>query len=377
MPYLTKILHLVDTLNVGGMEKMIAALAVQQKNAGKQPMVVTLLSEGPIATELRDFGVKVTNLAKPPGFHFPTIKQLRSLIQTERYHVLHTHNPVPLVYGAMAQVTNNACCLINSRHDMGQHLGSKKSSILYRIAARRADWTVAVCKPALERFIANKQFSAKNSVCISNGINLAPFLSIDESQRMAVRKSLGVEKNQILLGTVGRLNQVKAQTRMLDVCKVLKSTNIPVRMLLVGDGPEAENLRRYAQDLGLQDCVIFTGERNDIPDLLSAMDIFVMTSLTEGYSMALVEASAAKLPIVTNLVGGNSEIVQNEKTGFLVEEFDVKDFVNKIRILALRGDLRIDMGRAAREWATANGSMESMETAYDRLYQNYSSGAKT
>ncbi len=140
------------------------------------------------------------------------------------------------------------------------------------------------------------------------------------------------------------------------------------RLVIVGDGELRSELELLIERLGLEQQVVLLGDRSDIPQVLAAFDIFALTSETEGYSVALLEAAAAGLAIIASDVGGNSEIVRHNETGILVGPRTVGGFVRALNLLAADSNVRQGLGRGAARWARENAGLGSMVTAYDVLY---------
>jgi glycosyltransferase involved in cell wall biosynthesis len=157
---------------------------------------------------------------------------------------------------------------------------------------------------------------------INNGIDSKAY-AFDPASRAAVRKSYGIDSETVVVGNVGRLAYEKNQSLLLHVFKVFHSTHPESVLLLVGDGPERENLKRLAVELDLENYVIFAGTTNDVPAYLSAMDVFVFPSIFEGFGMAPLEAIAAGLPVVMS-----NEVIREEFPGN-VQSCDISSPANE------------------------------------------------
>ena len=158
----------------------------------------------------------------------------------------------------------------------------------------------------------------------------------------------------------------------LQALKAMRDRGAQACLVLVGDGPMRPELERSRDELGLQDHVRLLGAREDVPQLLAAMDVFVLCSRSEGYSMALVEASASALPIVATDVGGNAEIVQHGLTGLIVPPAQVPRLAAAMGDLEMDAAVRLRFGHAGREWALRSGSVQAMARAYEALYRQES-----
>jgi glycosyltransferase involved in cell wall biosynthesis len=185
--------------------------------------------------------------------------------------------------------------------------------------------------------------------------------------RPAARAALGIGSEHLVIGTVGRLDPVKDQVGLLKAFSRL--TDDPrAFLLIVGDGPCRQELEATIGALGLGDRVRLLGERDDVPAVLSAMDVFVLCSVGEGISNAILEAMATGLPVVATRVGGNPELVTDGSTGFLVEPRSPAGLAARLRRYLEDPMLPAHHGRAAREHAEAEFSLERMVGAYEQLY---------
>jgi glycosyltransferase involved in cell wall biosynthesis len=185
------------------------------------------------------------------------------------------------------------------------------------------------------------------------------------------RISLGIDDGVPIIGIVARLAEVKDHSTLFRACKILNDNRIDFRLLVIGDGPLKSNLVKLADSLGLQNTIIFTGTRHDIPDLLNAMDIFVLSSISEGISLTLIEAMSCFLPIVATNVGGNPEVIVDGETGFLVPSQNAEALADKLILLMKMPDVRRRMGKAGRARAVKLFSMQKAVMSYEKCYRQF------
>jgi glycosyltransferase involved in cell wall biosynthesis len=175
------------------------------------------------------------------------------------------------------------------------------------------------------------------------------------------------EQTQII-GSVGRLNWAKDQVGLIRAFRFVRERRTDTALVLIGDGELRAELQQCAFDEGVAGSVYFLGDRSDVRELLQGFDLFVLSSLSEGYSMALLEASAVALPIVATDVGGNGEIVRDGSTGRLVPPSDSSALADAMLTLLREPRQAMTLGRAARAWVERHGSLETMAMRYARLY---------
>jgi glycosyltransferase involved in cell wall biosynthesis len=351
------------------MEQMLCQLAIEQKRNGWDVVVGCLFRTGPLEARLISAGISVISFAKQSGFDWNVVKKIRAWLNQYPKAYIHTHNAVTHYYTASALIGTTRKINMNTRHDMGLHNKSARLSFFYRMSMFKTIRVAAVCEAAKNKFIASKELPASKCIVIPNGINVQSFAA-SEPLAVDVRTLLNLDKNCVVIGSVGRLNQVKAQHVLIQAIAELRSHRLIAHLILVGNGPEKGRLQKLAEDLHVKDIVHFLGERNDVAHFLWSFDIFALTSKTEGYSMALVEASAASLPIVASDVGGNHEIVQANQSGILYPERSPRQFIDALKLLIEEPEKRLSFAQQAGMWAQEFGGLAPMFERYAREYRN-------
>ena len=188
--------------------------------------------------------------------------------------------------------------------------------------------------------------------------------------RQAVREQLGCAPEAFVWLTVGRLEPVKNHLELLRAFREVAAGHPHARLLIAGQGSLQAATEQRIVELGLADRVRLLGLRRDIPDLLNAADAFVLPSLWEGMPLTLLEASATALPIVATDVGGNSEVVLDGKTGYLVPPQEAKALTQAmLRVMLLSENDRIAMGQAGRAHVVQNFDLERVVDRWESLYR--------
>jgi glycosyltransferase involved in cell wall biosynthesis len=367
------IVHVVESLDVGGLERVVLSLVAWQIQQGHRSRIVCLFHEGALATEARAKGINVVAAGKQAGFDWQALRLLRAELSRDPPDVVHTHNAVTHYYAALARLGLSlgwsAGRMLNTRHGMGSSHSATRLDRLYRAALWRTHVAVSVCHAAQQRFVANRVIPEHKARVVANGVGVNQIAPRHAAAKAALMAQLGRPVTALVLGTVGRLSPVKDHGSLLLALRRLQDQAQPVELVVVGDGDTRPALQAQAQSLGLADCVHFLGMRQDVAQLLTAFDVFVLSSISEGYSLALVEAAAAALPIVATAVGGNADIVQHDLNGLLVPAHDPAALADAIGCLAADAPLRERMGQAGRAWALKHGTVDAMGGAYQRLYQ--------
>ena len=363
------ILHVVESLDRGGLERMVVDLAVEQSRRGHRVVLATLYRPGPLADELHGAGVKTLDFGKSTHGSLHAARLLRRQL-ARGFDVMHSHNPMSHYYAVAAGFGLPRPVRINTRHGMGPEAGtSKRLEWLYARSLAHTDAVTVVCDAARQRFLARQVDFPERWITLRNGIDLSRVEERDDAHRRALLDELQRPSSSCIVGCVGRLNPVKQHGVLIEAFARILPSIPDACLVLAGDGSEHSRLVDLAVQSGVAGSVHFLGARTDIPRLLAGMDAFALTSASEGYSLALVEASAAGLPIVASDVGGNSEIVNDGVTGLLFPAGDVDSCAEHLRALANSPGLRDRMGRQARLWAFEHASLQTMANAYEMLYR--------
>lgn len=236
---------------------------------------------------------------------------------------------------------------------------------LDRITARWVDKVVFNSKHVIPFAMQYEGVREDQIAHIPNGVNISP-APIDPVKK---RQELGISKNTVVIGSVGRLHPEKGFSDLLRAFQhVQKQFNDSV-LLLIGPGALLEPLTFLAKELNIAENVIFLGERTDVHELLGCLDVYVQTSLFEGMSNALMEAMAMGKAVVATAVGGTLELIEDGKTGWFVEPENVEMLTEKICYVLSHPEFAEKIGSAAAGRMRREFALEKMVNAYDRLFR--------
>ena len=362
------ITHFVESLDRGGLERMVLELVKYQHRQGHRCQVVCLYSPGSLAHELDELGIAVQVCGKRQGLDLRALARARRMVSIHSTDVLHTHNAVAHYQAVLATCGLPMRQVINTRHGMGVNRRARRREWLYRRALARTDTVVTVCEAARSDAVRRGIIPSSKACVVPNGIRVEAFETASSSARGRIARLLNLPEPTRIIGTVGRLNWTKDQLGLIRAFKIVHEHEADTALVLIGDGELRASLQQSARDEGVADCVHFLGDRSDVRDLLQGLDMFVLSSLSEGYSMALLEASAVALPIVATDVGGNGEIVRNGTTGSLVPAGNPPALAEAMLALLRNPQQAMALGHAARTWVERYGSLETMAMRYDQLY---------
>lgn len=362
------ITHFVENLNRGGLERVVIELVKTQVQEGHRCQLICLFAPGSLAQELGSSGVAVHACGKSAGFDFRALCCARRLMRAHATEILHTHNPVAHYYAVLASLGLPLHRVVNTRHGMGLMSRHTRRERLYRLALRRTDRIVVVCEAARRDAERQNVLPASKISVVPNGVRISDFPAASARAHDRLARILGASPQARLIGTIGRLNPIKDHANLICAFAQVRAQQPDAVLVLVGEGETRAELERQVDIAGIADHVHFLGDRNDVAELLQGLDLFVLCSTSEGYSMALLEACVAALPIVATDVGGSAEIVRDGVNGQLVPARD-SDALAAAMVRLLTEPERADaMGRAGREWAQANGSLVTMSERYARIY---------
>lgn len=362
------ILHLISSAGFYGAERMLTALALEQKKAGLNPIIGVLKnSRNPhleVAERAQEGGLEVEILECRGLVDSNTLKELRALVRSRSASLVHSHGYKTNIFSHLALRTLRAPRIATCH---GTRILSLKLSFynhLDRRLLRYFDRVVCV-SPDLKEQVVDSGTPAEKVSVIYNGIDLKEFNALPVS---GGRESLQFHPEDIIIGTIAALSPEKGHRYLIEaVASVCR--NIPsIRLVFVGDGPLADDLKAMVRDAGLENKVKFTGVRRDIGALLHAFDIFVLPSLQEGLPMALLEAMSAGRAVIATEVGAIPQVIANLTDGLLVPSGKSAALAEALAKLAIEPDMRQSLGTRAREKITLEFSAKRMAEEYSQVY---------
>lgn len=352
-------------LNVGGLEMMVVNLANNLPDHYK--VTLCCYDDLGVLQENVKTSSQVKLIKRNPGFDIPFIDKLVHLLIDNKISILHAHNNTAFFYGTIAGRLAGIKKIIYTEHGRTMEL-SRSANLAQRILSRYVDHTVVVAGYLLDLLKNKEGFPSHRLTFIPNGIDDAEYH--EERNRSEICTKLSLNENDRFLGVIARLDPIKNHKLLINSLKTISAANQDVKLLIVGDGPEKDRLQEQVQALHLEETALFLGERRDVPDILSILDIFVLPSLSEGMSITLIEAMAAAKPIVATNVGGNPIIISNLKTGVLVESDNERALSQQIMAVLDDQTLAHRLGQAARKDFEAEYTVEKMVQRYLRIYEN-------
>lgn len=363
-----KVLFLDPKLHVGGVERLTQTLFRNMDRSRFDPVVCGLFGSGAAAEEFgKGLGLRVRHsLGRGKWDPLLLFRFLRMLREEKPDVILTCIYPLTMFLSALARLCGHKFRVVASVHSTGYIKRAAWRSFSTRASIPLLDSVVTIARAQSEVCVRKLGIPEGKIRLIYNGVELSRF--DPDTVRGAVRAEFGIPEQAELAGIVGMLRPEKAHPVLLKAAAAIRKSGEQVRFLIVGDGPEREKLEDMARDLGLAGTVTFTGGRDDIPEVLSALDLFVLCSDTEAFPVSILEAMAMRKPVISTDVGSVSEAVEHGATGLLVPPGDPESLAEAVRALVSSPDLRAQMGRAGRRRVEERFSVEAMVGQYEDLF---------
>jgi len=361
-----KILHVLDSLNVGGMERVVINVANGLDPARFDQAVCCISRLGTAAHQLADH-VGRFDLAKGDQRAWLMPLQVARVLRAEQPDIVHTQSWAGMD-GVIAHTLTRQGKLVHSEHGRNLpyiHHEPFKRKVVRRLAYEKAHAVFVVSEEMRQYFCRETGFALDRMRVIHNGVDVA---AIERADPRGVREEFGLAPTDFVIGTVARFQETKDLATLVRGFAQLKQTHAQARLLLIGDGAERGRLEQLAQELNVASAVIITGIRHDVPRLLRALDVFALTPLSEGLPISVLEALAASLPVVATSVGMLPELLQEGENGFLVAPRAVEKLAERFVLLANRPELARRMGAAGRQLVEREYSLAAMLRRYEELY---------
>ncbi|MBU1727282.1 MAG: glycosyltransferase [Candidatus Omnitrophica bacterium] len=376
-----RVLHIITRLIKGGAQEntLITILGLREK--GYDVVLASGPTSGPegeIESYARAMGVKlviIPELVRQPSLYkdiAATVK-IYNLITRHKFDIVHTHTSKAGIVGRLAAKLASAPIIVHTPHGhiFHSYFGPIKSKFyhgLEMVFSNFCDKIITLTDKCRDEHVKYRIASVGKFVTIHSGVRLDRFIGRSFNNE-EVKSEFNIPLHKRVAGTVARLEPIKGVNYFVDSMKDVLDSVPDAHFLVVGDGSQREQLENRVEELGIDENVTFTGVREDVPRLLSAMDLFVLSSLNEGMGRVLVEAGVMAKPAVATKVSGIPELVKHGKTGILVEPRDTKELAQGIVELLSSPEKLSAMGENAKLMMMSRFSAERMVDNIDNLYK--------
>lgn len=361
-------LHLIPNLRIGGAERLVADLIKYSDRSRIKSALVSLYDASGtyLEREVVEAGATVWSLGKRRGFDFRMFRRLAIVYNAFRPQVVHTHLYVLRYLVPLIKTRASRCVYVHTVHSVAEREVDRLGRMVHWLCFKMGVVPVAIAGAVAKSL--QHVYGIKRCPLIPNGISLTSFLHC-ESHRTAWRLAHNVDPHSIVFVCTGRLAMPKNQQLLIQAFAIVARRIPNVQLLLVGEGSDRLQLEWQTKRLGVCNKVRFLGDRQDIPFILGASDVFVLASLWEGNPLSVMEAMAAGKPVIATAVGGIPELVEDHVTGLLVPSADVHSLASAMHHLALDPTARCKMGQMGRRKALAEFDVTRTVRAYEDLYQ--------
>jgi sugar transferase (PEP-CTERM/EpsH1 system associated) len=366
------VLYVIWSLQTGGAERVVADLARGLDREAFRPLVCCLNFKGQLAEGLEAEGIPVFALDKRPKLDPAVLVKLVRLMRRERVRVVHTHLWTSSFWGRLAALIARVPVRVVTEHNLDTwrrpwHLWAD------RLLGRFTDDWIFVSREVEAFYLDRLRIPPERSHVVHNGVDPAPFAAMPDPA--PIRSRMGVRPDAVVAGCVGRLEARKGHRHFLEAMVRVASEDPRAVGLVIGDGKEREALATLRDALGLQGSVRLVGYWPDLAEAHAALDVFVLPSLMEGHPLAILEAMAARRPVVATDVGGNAEAVEAGVTGLLVPPADPAALAAAISGLLRDPERAARLGEAGRRSLERRFSLTAALAANQEIYRKRSAEA--
>lgn len=368
-----RVVHIVPMLSPGGAERVAVHIVNRLNRQRYEPVVVSYTGrlDCDLDRLLEEAGIEVHYLGKRPGFDYRMYYRLPPVLKGCRPDIVHTHLHV-LRYALPFLLPPKKISVLHTVHNLAEREIEPRLRWLQRYALKHGVVPVAVAEEVAVSL--GHLYGIPRCRVISNGIPTDRYAR-PQISRKEWRAREGFRENDVLFVCVARFSPQKNHALLLKAFRQGPASDPNAHLVLVGEGVLREQLEEQVKKLGLSRQVHFLGLRTDIPEVLGAMDVFVLSSDFEGNPLSVMEAMASGLPILSTAVGGVPDLIENGKEGLLVQPGEVQGLSNSMSALLVNREVRLSFGMAGARRARAKFDVSTMVHAYESLYEGLANQA--
>lgn len=361
-----KILHAIDTTGSGGAETIFCSLA-QRFNRSPFESVAAIPGPGWLQDELNRMSIATFCVRSDSGFRMRYLAGLISLIRREQIDLIHSHLLGSNLYCSIAGSLTNKPVIATFHGITDTNLSRSTTKIKVRLTEIMSNGIVAVSQSLARQIVVNFGVNEDRINCIGNGVDLKVFRA--QGNRESQEKG-GDVHYEVVIGALGNVRNAKGYDVLVQAASLLKSRGLNFRLLIAGDNTNnlAASLVNLVEKLGLEQQITFLGYQDDVPCFLNSLDVFVLSSVSEGFSLATVQALCCGLPVVATRCGGPEEILRGSQAGSLVPVNDPTAMADALEALISNADFRAKLSKRATEFARDQYDIELMFNSYKDLY---------
>jgi glycosyltransferase involved in cell wall biosynthesis len=362
------ILHIYQNSKIGGVQLQLLSLLKAYDQEVFNPIVCCFGPKEELGKEIEKLGFEFIafNVKRYHRFSPSIIVRLYQLMKKRHIHVVRTHKYRASLYGRIAGWLAHVPVIVTSVHGNYRKDVRVERRIANRILSRITDKIVAVSESIKQDITRYDKIDPFKILVVHNGVDTSKF--VPHGTFHNIRKEFSIADRDALLGFIGRLVPAKGLEYLINAVSLCRKERNNIKLLIVGRGSLLDRLLDKSREHGIHGSIIFTGERRDIPDILSCIDIFVMPSLAEGLPNSLIEAMAMGKPIIATTAGGIPEVIEHGMNGLLVPPRDTDSLATAIKMLLDDTQLAEKIGKRARIFVENNLSIQATAKKWESLY---------
>lgn len=366
-----RVLEMIDDASIGGGQVHVLMLA---KHLDREKFEVSIACNGQgfLVEEASKVGIGTISISMDNRIGLKTFCEAVRIFRRSNFDIIHTHGGTAGFWGRIGSLLAGIPVVrIHSYHGMHylskHHTFPRHFRVVDRLLLPLTDKVICVCpsdyRKGLEAGIVNE----KKGVIIHYGIETEKFYNI--AQRKALRARYGLDESAIVFGNVGRLHVQKGQRYLLEAFRAVRDSRPYARLWIIGEGELRDKLEKLAQEFGIYNAVQFLGARTDVHELLSAIDVFILSSLWEGQPLSIMEAGAAGKPVIATDIDGVADILINGKNALLVPAKDPNALASAMTSMTNDAGLRNHLSASLKGTISDDYTVENMVNRIEDLYQ--------
>ncbi|MFQ3237193.1 MAG: glycosyltransferase involved in cell wall biosynthesis [Paraglaciecola sp.] len=362
-------MHLTYDMRIGGTEMVIKNI-IQGSDTNQFDMSIFCIEQtiGPWGIELQNAGLNISAVERKPGFDVSLIFAIRKHLKKHKIDVIHCHQYTPWVYGVLGALATKTKVVFTEHGRFHPDSSTWKRKLVNPWLCKITVHIAAISKATKQALIDFENIPENRIDVIYNGINPP---KVDPQKTTELRIKLKIPQDAKVLGTIARLDPIKNHRMMLEAFSLVLEDHPNTFLIIVGDGEERDNILKQIEVLNIKDKVIMPGYDPQPQHYLALMDIFLLSSLSEGTSMTLLEAMSLSKPCVATNAGGNAEIVKNNVTGFVTKNDVATDYHLAICRLLDDKTLTQKLAKNGKEEFIDTFTVHHMTQQYSQLYKTF------
>lgn len=376
------ILHVLNKCADGSITRIVERIIRFSSSGEFDWHVCSVKGQDEFEKQFEKLGVRVVDCSKKPGESDQSWQKINRYLIDNKIRIIHSHTPRTILEVWKALTCVNPSSKVDAIHLATKHLlttpKDRKWGLIFalydHLTLYMPDHLVTVSHAMASEISAHPCIKPSKVTAIPNTIPVAEYYKPED--REACRQELGLTDQMLVIGFTGRIEKVKKLDILINAFNTVFSQYPYARLVIIGEGNLQTALQVQAKQLGIDNAILWPGFSSDIPHMLSAMDIYVQPSVNEGLSLSILEAMAAEKPVIATKVGSAEEIIDNGRTGILVNPGSVTEIAKAIMDLISNTDLRDNLARQGRQFVFNEYNIQKMVNGYCDVYRKLEEKAR-